>query len=86
MMVTNEELLQLVYKFFTKKPSAGNTLGGAVIRARSETLATRKKSSIKSEIMSNQQLTEDLHKPIVRKFEKRKVPSSFKNNVLGADA
>ena len=35
--------------------------------------------------MSNQQLTEGLHKAIVRKFEKRKVHSSFKNNIWGAD-
>ena len=29
----------------------------------------------------NEQLTEELHKPIIRKFEKRKVYSSFKDNV-----
>ena len=35
--------------------------------------------------MSNQQLAEKLHKLIVRKFEKRKVYSSFIDNVWGAD-
>ena len=35
----------------------------------------------KSEIMANQQLDEKLHKPIVRKFEKRNVYSSFKGNI-----
>ena len=29
----------------------------------------------------NQQLTEELHKPIIRKFEKRKVHAAFKDNI-----
>ena len=32
-----------------------------------------------------QQLAEELHKPIIRKFEKRKLYPSFKDNILGAD-
>ena len=35
--------------------------------------------------MSNQQLADELHKPIIRKLEKRKVYSSCKDNILGAD-
>ena len=35
--------------------------------------------------MSNKELAEELHKPIIRKFEKRKVHSSFKDNSWGAD-
>ena len=35
--------------------------------------------------MSNQQLANKLHKPIVRKFIKRKVYSSFKDNIWGVD-
>ena len=35
--------------------------------------------------MSTQQLAEELHKSIVRKFERRKVHSSFIGNVVGAD-
>ena len=35
--------------------------------------------------MSNQQLAEKLSKLIVRKFEKRKVYSSFIGNMWGAD-
>ena len=41
--------------------------------------------AIKSKIMSNQQLTEKLYKAIIRKFEKEKVYSSFKDNIWGAD-
>ena len=36
-------------------------------------------SGIKS--MSNQQLANELHKPIIRKFQKRKVYSSFEDNI-----
>ena len=37
----------------------------------------------KNEIMSNQELAENIHKPIIRKFEKRKVHSSFVDNIWG---
>ena len=33
----------------------------------------------------NQQLAGELHKPIIRKFEKRKVHAAFKDNIWGAD-
>ena len=33
----------------------------------------------------NIQLAEELHEPIIRKFEKRKVYSSFRDNIWGAD-
>ena len=38
----------------------------------------------KNEIMSNKGLAEELHKPIIRKFNKRKVLSSFIDNIWGA--
>ena len=34
--------------------------------------------------MSNQELALKLHKPIIRKFEKRKVQSSYIDNIWGA--
>ena len=34
---------------------------------------------------SNYQLANDLHKPIIRKFKKRKVYSSFRDNIWGVD-
>ena len=43
------------------------------------------RSGVKSEIISNQELAEELHKPIIRKFEKRKVYSSFIDNIWSAD-
>ena len=35
--------------------------------------------------MSDQQLVEELHKPIIRKFKKRKVQSPFLDNIWDAD-
>ena len=63
-------------QFFDKKTSAtrGNKFSGG---------------AAKSEIMQNQlpshlvtrQLAEELHKPIIKTFEKRKVHSSFSDNI-----
>ena len=36
-------------------------------------------------IPQNEQLTEELHQPIIRKFEKRKVYSTFKDNIWSVD-
>ena len=36
-------------------------------------------------IPQNEQLADELHKPIIRKFKKRKVYSAFKDNICGAD-
>ena len=41
--------------------------------------------AIKNEIISNKELAEELHKPIIRKFRTRKVHSSFTDNIWGAD-
>ena len=35
--------------------------------------------------MPNQQLVNELHKPIIKKIKRRKVYSSFKYNIWGAD-
>ena len=42
-------------------------------------------SGIKNENMSDQQLAEDLQRQIIRKFKKRKVHSTFMENIWGAD-
>ena len=38
-----------------------------------------------NDIKQNLQLAEELHKPIIRKFKKRKVYSGFKDNIWGVD-
>ena len=57
----------MVYNFFDKK-STGSGVA---------TLAN--KSVIKS--LSNQQLADEPQKPIIRKFKRRKIYSSFKDNI-----
>ena len=41
--------------------------------------------AIKNEIISNKELPEELNKTIIKKFKKRKVHSSFIDNIWGAD-
>ena len=65
-------LASMVYKFFDKK-----TKGSGVT-----TLVN--KSALKS-IPQNEQLAEELHEPIIRKFKKRKVYSAYKNYVWATD-
>ena len=43
-----------------------------------------KGSGIKNEIKQNQQLAEELHKPIIRKFKKIEMYSAFKDNIWSA--
>ena len=64
----------MVYKFFDKK-SKGNDVTA-------EPSAKHVNTKLAPE---NQELAEELHKPIIKKFEKRKVHVAFKDNVWGAD-
>ena len=45
-----------------------------------------KGTGVKNEIKQNQQLANELYKPIIRKFKKRKVYSSFRDNIWGVDS
>ena len=44
-----------------------------------------RETGIKKKIKQNQKLANELHKPIIRKFKKRKAYSSFKDNIWGVD-
>ena len=41
--------------------------------------------TVKNETISNKELAEELHRPIIRKFEKRKVHSPLKDNIWDPD-
>ena len=45
----------------------------------------KKSTSSSINFISNQQLTDELRKPIIRKCKRRKVYSSFKDNIWGVD-
>ena len=64
-------LASMVYKFFDKETKASGV-----------TLAN--KSAIKS-IPQNEQLAEELHKPIITKLKKRGALSAFKDNIWTPD-
>ena len=42
-------------------------------------------SGVNMSLKFNEQLAKELHKPIIRKFKKRKVYSGFKDNIWGSD-
>ena len=44
-----------------------------------------KGAGTKNKIKENQQLANELHKPIIRKFEKRKMYGSYKDNIWSCD-
>ena len=48
-------------------------------------VASPDKMTVGSGVNENIKLANELHKPIIRKFNKRKVYSSFKDNIWGAD-
>ena len=67
-------LLSMVYKFFDRKFSSLN---------KSASLNKFSGSGIANE--PNYQLANELHKPIIKNFKKRKVYSSFRDNIWGVD-
>ena len=66
----------MVYKFFDKKSAS---LTDKPTKGSGVTTLTNKS------LYQNQQLAEELHKPIIRKFKKTKVRSTFRDNIWGAD-
>ena len=68
-------LASMVYKFFDKKSMAGPSSFGHIGSG-------IKKNTTKS---SSLILDDELHKPVIRKFNKRKVYSQFKDNIWGVD-
>ena len=67
----------MVYKFFDSKvaPLDKKTMSGK---------DNAKPSSLKR-MENNKILAEELHKPVIKKLNKRKVYSQFKDNILGVD-
>ena len=66
----------MVYKFFDKRSAS---LADKSTKGSGVTALTNKSLS------QNQQLAEELHKSIIRKFKKRKIHAAFKDNIWGAD-
>ena len=75
-------LASMVYKFSDKKSAGDGIVNNNNNNNNDDNSNNNDKSSY---IKQNLQLAEQLHKPIVRKFKKRKVYSGFKDNIWGAD-
>ena len=70
-------LASIVYKFFDKKPTAEPS---ALARTGSGFKKLKNTTKPSSSILAN-----ELHKPIIREFNKRKVYWQFKDNIWGVD-
>ena len=68
----------MVYKFFDKK----STEGGIVNNNNDDDNNNNNNNNNNKE---NLQLAKELHKPIIRKFKKRKIYFGFKDSLWGAD-
>ena len=71
-------LASMVYKFFDKKSTAEPS---ALARSSLERMG----SGFKKLKNSSSILADELHKPIIKKFDKRKLYSQFKDNIWGVD-
>ena len=78
----------MVYKFLDKKSSGGTVTRPNISAIKSETMTNQRPldlACIGKVTDRTRQLAKELHKPVTRKFEKRKVHSSFKDDIWGAD-
>ena len=75
-------LASMVYKFFDSKvaPLDKKTMSG-----NGNAKHTAKPSSLERTKEVNKILAEELYKPVIKKFNKRKVYSQFKDNIWGVD-
>ena len=67
----------MVYKFFDKKST-----GNGFKKLKNTTKSTAEPSAL---ARNSSILADELHKPIIKKFDKRKVYSQFKDNIWGVD-
>ena len=78
----------MVYKFFDKKPTGGgidNNNNNNNNNDSNNNNNNNSNNNNNNNNKSNLQLAEELYKPIIRKFKKRKVYSGFRDNIWGAD-
>ena len=62
----------MVYNFFNKKNNSfiDKSISGG---------------RVKNEKITNKEIAEELHKPVIKKFKKRKAHSPFMDNIWGTD-
>ena len=76
----------MVYKFFDKKstaePRAKHVIESGTTKSKDTTKSTAEPSALARSFLV---LADELHKPVIKKFNKRKVYSQFKDNIWGVD-
>ena len=72
----------MVYKFFDKKPMGSGMVKPSSLETMGSGINTTKPSSLER---NSSILADEHHKPVIKKFEKRKVYSQFKDNIWGVD-
>ena len=83
----------MVCKFFDKKSSGSGIVNNNNNNNNNSNNNNNNNNNANNDTKQNQhlldlaalQLAEELHKPIIRKFKKRKVYTGFKDNICGAD-
>ena len=71
-------LASMVYNFFDSKVAP---LDKKIMSGKGNAKHTAKPSSLERKKEANKILAEELHKPVIKKFNKRKVYSQFKDNI-----
>ena len=77
-------LASMVYNFFDSKVAPLNKKIGKKMSGKGNAKHTAKPSSLKR-MGNNKILAEELHKPVIKKFNKTKVYSQFRDNIWGVD-
>ena len=72
----------MAYKFFDNKSMGSGTAKPSSLQQVKKLKDTTKSSSLE---LSSLILADELHKPVIKKFNKRKVYSQFKDNIWGVD-
>ena len=79
-------LASMVYKLSEKKPTAEPSslerMGSGFKKLKNTTKSTAEPSAL---ARNSSILADEFHKPIIKKFDKRKVYSQFKDNIWGVD-
>ena len=75
-------LASMVYKFFDKKSMGSGMVKHSSLESMGSGINTTKSSSLER---NSSILADELHKTVIKKFEKRKVYLQFKDNIWGVD-
>ena len=74
-------LASMVYKFFDKKFTGSGIVNNNNNNNNTNNTNNNNNNNNNNDTKQNLKLPEELHKPILKKFEKRKVYSGFKDNI-----